>query len=474
MIKNVSFITNMKIPDALKEFAKIFKKNNYQLFLVGGALRDNLLGSPGSDYDFATNATPEEIMKIFPKTIPVGIEHGTILVLYESYQFEVTTFRADGKYSDYRRPDGVNFVRSIDEDLKRRDFTINAFAYDINKKKLIDKFNGKKDLKKKIIKAIGNPDERFNEDALRMVRAVRFASKLDFSIESETLASIEKNAALVENISKERIRDELIKIMKTEKPSIALEYMRKTGLMRYIIPELLYGFEVNQNRFHKYDVYYHNLFSCDAAPSDNYIVRIAALFHDISKPQTKKEQDDNENSFYNHEIIGARVARTILKRLKFSNEETRKISHLIKYHMFYYTEEWTDGAVRRFLKNVGVENLPDLFALRDADRIGNGTKTGVPKTFIDFQDRIKRILEIDGALKVGDLKIDGNVVMKEINIKPSKLVGEILNHLLELVLDNPELNVAEKLIEKTKEYYEKKKNYSLENYGKPPEDLGEF
>ena len=391
----------MKIPEVIKDFAKIFKKHNFQLFLVGGAIRDKLLGNENHDYDFATSATPYEVIKIFPSVIPVGIEHGTVMVLYKDCQFEVTTFRTDGKYSDNRRPDSINFVKNIDEDLKRRDFTINSFAYDLNKKKIIDKFNAKKDLKKKIVKAIGNPDERFTEDALRMVRAVRFAAKLKFDIEEKTLLSIKKNSHLIQNISNERIRDELIKIMQTDKPSIAIEYMRETGLLNYIIPELLAGYEVIQNKFHKYDVYYHNLYSCDAAPKDNYIVRFAALFHDISKPQTKREQDDNENSFYNHEIIGAKIAKTILRRLKFGNDDINKIVHLIKYHMFYYTDEWSDGAVRRFLKNVGIENLSDLFKLRDADRVGNGTKTGIPKTFLDFQDRIKRILEIDNALKLG-------------------------------------------------------------------------
>ena len=464
----------MKIPEVVKEFAKIFKKNSYELFLVGGALRDNLLGSQNNDYDFATSATPYEVMNIFQNVIPVGIDHGTVIVLFGDYQFEVTTFRTDGKYSDNRRPDNVNFVRSIDEDLKRRDFTINAFAYDVNKKKMLDKFNGKKDLKKKIIRAIGKPDERFNEDALRMIRAVRFAAKLNFIIEENTLKSIEKNSALIKNISSERIRDELIKIMSCNKPSIAFEYLRITGLLAQIIPELLTGYGVIQNKFHKYDVYYHNIFSCDAAPSDNYIVRLAALFHDISKPQTRREQDDNENSFYNHEIVGAKIAQNILRRLKFSNDDVRKITHLIKFHMFYYTDEWTDGAVRRFLKNVGVENLPELFLLRDADRLGNGTKTGIPKTFLDFQERIKKILEIDSALKVSDLKIDGDIIMKILNIKPSPLVGEILNYLLELVLDNPEINEEERLIELTKEYYEKKKNFAIENWGKLPEDLGKF
>ena len=464
----------MKIPKLVKKFAKVFKDNNYQIFLVGGALRDQLLSRENNDFDFTTDALPEEVIKIFPSVIPVGIEHGTVLVLFEGEQFEVTTFRVEGGYSDNRRPDFVNFVRNIDEDLKRRDFTINAFAYDINKKKLIDNFSGKKDIKNKIIRAIGNPEERFTEDALRMIRACRFASKLNFIIEENTFLAMQKLAHLVQKLSNERVRDELIKIMQTDKPSIALEYLRTAGLMQFILPELLIGFGVEQNKFHKYDVYYHNLNTCDAAPKDNYIVRIASLFHDISKPQTKKEEVDGEGSFYNHEIVGAKIAYQILKRLKFSNEDIKKITHLIKHHMFYYTDEWTDGAVRRFIRNVGLENLTDLFNIRDADRIGNGTKQGIPKTFIDFKERINKILEIDSALKVTDLEIDGNILIKELNLKSGPLIGEILNYLLEIVLDNPELNKEDILIAKAKEYYDKKTNYSQQEYGKSPEQLGQF
>jgi tRNA nucleotidyltransferase (CCA-adding enzyme) len=247
--------------------------------------------------------------------------------------------------------------------------------------------------------------------------------------------------------------------------------------MKIILPELLNGYGVIQNRFHRFDVYYHNIFSCDAAPKNNYIIRLAALFHDIAKPQTKREKEEEnegENSFYNHEIIGAKAAYHILKRLKFSNEEIKKITHLIKYHMFYYTDEWTDGAVRRFIRNVGTDNLQDLFALRDSDRIGNGTKSGIPKTLLDFKDRIKKTLEIDSALKVTDLKINGNILQKELNLKPGPLIGEILDYLLELCLDNPDLNNEDILQSKAKEYYEKKTRYALEMYGNTPDKLGRF
>jgi tRNA nucleotidyltransferase (CCA-adding enzyme) len=466
----------MKLPDSVIKFAKIFKKNNFQIYLVGGAVRDFLYKNRILDYDFTTNALPEQVIRIFPHVIPVGIEHGTVMVLFEKNEFEVTTFRTEGKYSDSRHPDSVNFVKSIDEDLKRRDFTINALAYDISRKKLIDNFSGRKDLKNKIIKAIGNPEERFSEDHLRMMRACRFASQLEFTIADETLNAIKAQADGITGISCERIRDELIKIMNSRRPSVSFEYMRTTGLLKHILPELESGYGILQNKFHKHNVYYHNLYSCDAAPAGNYIIRLAALFHDIAKPQTKrgKEDDENENSFYNHEIIGARTASKILKRLKFSNNDIRAVSHLIKYHMFYYTDAWTDGAVRRFIRNVGVENLEDLFILREADRIGNGTKQGVPEVFINFKDRIRQILEIDSAFKIRDLDINGDDVMEKINLKSGPIIGEILNYLLELVLDNPELNSEEILLNKAAEFYNKKREYSLKNYGKNPEDLGKF
>jgi len=476
----------IKLNKNVEILASIFNKNGYKIFLVGGSIRDSLLKNEISDFDFATDATPDEMLSIFPNVIPVGIEHGTVIILLNKNSFEVTTFRTDDKYSDFRRPDSVNFVKSIDEDLKRRDFTINGFAYDIINKKLIDNFDGISDLKQKRIKAIGDPLTRFGEDPLRMIRGCRFASKLSFEIEENTLNGIKNSVELIKNISPERIRDEIIKIMLTDKPSIALEYMRITGLMKIILPELLDGYEVIQNKFHKFDVYYHNIYSCDAAPKDSYIIRLSALFHDIAKPITKKNKQEEtetnstdspnnqENSFHNHEIVGSKISYRILKRLKFSNDDIKKITHLVKYHMFYYTDNWTDGAVRRFIRNVGIENINDLFALRNADRIGNGTKLGEAKHFLDFKDRIKNIIDEDGAFKITDLNINGNDIMSLLQIKPGPIIGEILNYLLELVLDNPSYNNKDKLLSLSKEYYDKKKEYSVSEYGELPENLGRF
>lgn len=466
----------MKLPKEVLNFAKKFHENKFQIYLVGGAVRDYLIKGNIIDYDFTTDATPEEVMKIFKSVVPVGINHGTVMVLFEKFSFEVTTFRSDGKYSDNRHPDSITFIKSLDEDLKRRDFTINALAYDIINNKIIDMFNGKDDIKNKIIKAIGEPADRFNEDSLRMLRACRFSSQLNFKIEDNTLDAIRKMSKKINNISTERTRDEIIKLMQTDMPSVGLEYMRITGLMDEILPELSSCYGIYQNRFHKYDVYYHNLYTCDASDKNNYLLRLASLFHDIAKPQTRRGKDDSvdENSFYNHEVIGAKIARRILKRLKFKNSDVISITHLIKHHMFYYTSEWTDGAVRRFIRNVGLENIDELFKLREADRIGNGMKYGIPEAFINFQNRIKKILELDNAFKITDLNIDGNVIMKVLKLTPGPIIGEILNYLLEIVLDNPELNKKKLLIEHAVEYYKKKKEYALKNFGKSPENLGKF
>ncbi len=464
----------MKVSKEIKEIDERFEENGFKLYMVGGAVRDYLLKRKVNDFDFATDATPEEIISIFRKVIPVGIEHGTVSVIHKDKQYEITTFRSDGKYSDSRHPDSVTFIRTIDEDLKRRDFTVNAFAMDIKTKKIKDLFKGMADLKGHLIRAIGNPENRFGEDALRMLRACRFAATLNFKIEENTLDAIKKLSHTIQNISIERIRDEFIKIIESPKPSIGIEYMRFSGLLKEIIPELNDCYEVNQNKFHKYDVYYHNLYSCDAGPKDNRVVRIAALFHDIAKPQTRKEMEENENSFYNHEIIGSYVSNKILKRLKFSNEERHKIVHLIKHHMFYYTQEWSDGAVRRFLRNVGLENLENLFLLREADRKGNGNKEGIPKTFLLFKKKISEIIEKDSALKVTDLDINGNQILDATGTKPGPIIGEILDYLLELVLDEPDLNKNQILIEQAVLYYQKKAKYAFENFGNSPEKLGKF
>jgi poly(A) polymerase/tRNA nucleotidyltransferase (CCA-adding enzyme) len=451
-------IIKAKIEQDIYEIAEKFFNSGYKLYLVGGIIRDNLLNIDisGKESDLATDATPEEIKRIFRKgVIPTGIKHGTVTLIYKDKNYEITTFRIEGKYSDGRRPDEVKYAKTIYEDLSRRDFTINALAFDLKSKKLIDNFNGLADLENKIIRTIGDPDKRFREDGLRLIRAIRFATTLGFTIEEKTFKSIVKNIDMIKSVSFERIRDEFVKILGAEKPSIGIELLRKTEILRLIIPELLLGFGVVQNKFHKYSIYYHNIYSCDYAPKDNLVVRLAALFHDIAKPHTKKIPEDRENdeaTFYNHEVLGTILAKRILKRLKFSNEIIEKVLNLIRNHMFYYTEEWTDSAVRRFIRKVGLDNIEDIFKLREADRLASGIRSENSYHLELLKKHINKILEEENAFSIRDLKVNGYDVMEIKKIPPSPLVGKILNYLFEIVLNDPSKNERETLLKLIKEY----------------------
>jgi len=453
----------MKLPDYIIKVAETLHKNGYQAWVVGGSLRDLILGKEPNDYDIATDARPEDVMKIFRRVIPTGIKHGTVTVLIDKNSIEVTTFRKDGKYIDGRRPEYITYASSIYEDISRRDFTINGIAYNPITDQIIDPYNGIEDIKNKVIRTIGNPIERFHEDGLRCYRACRFSSQLNFTIETNTYESIKKSLDVASKISAERVREEFIKILQSSKPSVGIECMRKSGLLKIAIPELLDGYGVEQNKYHRYDVYYHNLYTCDAATEKDYRIRLAALLHDIGKPYAKKEIKENEKGskksvFYNHEIIGATIAKIIMKRLKFSNADVNFVTHLIRNHMFHYTENWTDGAVRRFLRKIGIENLDALFELRKADRIGNGLKRGESNAIKRFKERIEKIIEQENAITVKDLAVNGYDIMNTFNLKPGPIVGKILNELLEVILDEPEKNNKEALLQIAKEILEKNQN----------------
>ncbi len=450
-------INGLKIPDdfrdRLSEFVNTFNKHGYECYLIGGSVRDLILGYEIYDYDFATNATPEQVIKLFRRVIPTGIKHGTVTVLVKEHEFEVTTFRSEGKYLDGRRPEKIHYAESLDEDVMRRDFTINGMAYDLKTNEIIDHVGGIEDLNKGIIRTIGNPVERFSEDGLRSFRACRFAAKLGFVIEDETFSAIGKTLDISAMVSSERIRDELIKLLAAARPSIGFEYMRKSGLLKLWLPELESCYDINQNRFHVHDIYYHSLYSCDAAPVEKPLVRLAALLHDIGKVGTRRMGEDGDYTFYNHEVIGARLVRKIMKRLKFSNNECEAVNNLVINHMFHYTDDWSDGAVRRFMRKVGVENIPDLFELREADRIGNGSRTGLPEPIMKLQNRIESVIEAENAITVRDLKIDGNIIMSSFDLKPGPIIGKILHELLEIVLDHPDMNTEEILQQKAVEIY---------------------
>jgi poly(A) polymerase/tRNA nucleotidyltransferase (CCA-adding enzyme) len=440
----------MKIPLHVLKIAQELHKRGFQAWVVGGSIRNILIGKPAYDHDIATNATPDQVMGIFPRTVPTGVKHGTVTVLSGIESVEITTFRSDGTYSDARHPDRISYAKTIGEDLSRRDFTMNGIAHNPITDELVDPYGGRQDIRNELIRTIGNPLDRFSEDGLRPFRACRLASQLDFTIEEKTFKAIISCLDKAAQVSVERIRDEFIKIIESPKPSIGIELMRKSGLLELFLPELLTGYEVNQNVYHRYDVYYHNLYSCDAADPKDYRIRLAALFHDIGKFHAKKEIEERtkgkKSVFYNHEIIGAGITKRIMRRLKFSNQDIKVVTHLIRNHMFHYTNLWTDGAIRRFMRKVGLENLQALFELRRADRIGNGLKQGNSRAVQNLRHRIEIILEKENAITVKDLVINGNDVMKQFNLQSGPIIGTILNHLLEEILDDPEKNNRDSLL----------------------------
>ncbi|MCQ2597963.1 MAG: HD domain-containing protein [Treponema sp.] len=445
----------------LKKFGKVFEENGFEAYLVGGAVRDIILNKPCSDWDVATNAKPEDVMKLFKFVVPTGIAHGTVTVHFHKTEIEVTTFRTESDYSDGRHPDKVEYAATIEEDLSRRDFTMNAIAVNLKNGKIVDPFCGRKDIKKKIIRTVGKPNERFMEDGLRPIRALRFASQLKFSIEKDTYSEIQNPCVQkkITSISIERFRDELLKMMKSEKPSVGLKLMEETCILKLFIPEfeICRGCIQGDGRgFHDFDVLDHLFYACDGAPANNYKVRLAALFHDISKPQVKRivqgEDGTEQFTFYNHDMVGAKTTENILRRLKFSNEEIADISHLVKNHMFHYEPTWTDAAVRRFIVRVGLEYMNDLFDLRVADVFGmhnnevNLRNSTTSENLLELKERIEKISEKQNALSLKDLAVNGKDLM-EAGIPAGKRLGVILNQLFEAVLEDPEMNDKGKLIE---------------------------
>ncbi|MEL3912733.1 CCA tRNA nucleotidyltransferase [Treponema pedis] len=429
----------------LKEAALIFLQAGFSVYLVGGAVRDWFLGKKCKDYDIATDAAPYQVQKLFRKTIPTGIEHGTVTVLYKGEQIECTTFRCEADYSDGRRPDTVNYVRTIQEDLSRRDFTMNAIAVNLADGSVVDPFNGIKDIKAKRIKTVGEPVLRFGEDGLRPIRAIRFAAQLNFHIEEKTLNAIPLMLEVCKKISPERFRDEFIKILKTENPIIALKLLESSGLLREFLPELFLCRGVEQRGMHKFDVLDHSFLACNAAPAENLIVRLAALFHDIGKPSTRILNEYGDYTFYKHEVVSEKMTRRIMQRLKFSNKETDEVCHLILNHMFNYTDDWSDAAVRRFIVRVAPENILNLFALRRADGFALTAETIDLRSLLNFQKRIEKILESENAFSIKDLAVNGNDLITA-GIAPGPKLGIILKELFSTVLDDPEQNTKDKLL----------------------------
>ncbi len=470
MQKANTFKVKFAIPEYVQTVARILLKEGYCCYLVGGALRDVVLNIQPDDFDLATNARPEAMLDIFPKAVSTGVRFGTVTVLVqdkggETHEVQVTTFRKEEKYLGGRWPAEVKFVDDLFDDLQRRDFTFNAMAFDFGSSELdgkevlkewtvYDPFNGCKDIDAKLVRAVGDPVERFTEDGLRSFRACRLASQLGFEIEENTFEAIKKTLAVASQISIERIRDEFVKMLKnSEKPSTGIELMYRTGLLSIFLPELVTTIGVDQPIFHKSDVYTHLLKTLDLAPVN---IRLAALFHDIGKPA--KAMADGH--FYGHDMEGERLTKEIMRRLKFPNAEIERTARLVRYHMFFFpvvsedaseeeieqyeAKKWTDAAVRRFIARVGEENIDDLFALRIADGTSNPFSTFKIEEIHKLQERISEVRQKDMALKITDLKINGNDLI-ELGIKRGPEIGRILKKLLDMVIEDPSINETGKL-----------------------------
>jgi len=496
------------------------QQHGFDAYIVGGAVRDLLLNhipadDPRSvtDYDFTTNAKPEQIQTVFPEnfyentfgTVSVTDQHIRSLLklapplpiqpaktdrLFDAAQatklhtslaqplvvkdmaapllpdYQITTYRADEVYDDFRRPTMMTWGESLEQDLQRRDFTVNALALQISEAEItrilsfqnlpeaalvevtvVDPFNGLTDLNQQVLRAVGVPSQRFMEDALRMLRAIRFSVQLNFTIETETFTAIQNNASLLKHISGERIRDEVLKILASDYPTEGIELLDEAGLLEFIFPELLAAKGIEQGGHHTTDVWTHSLEALRYCPSPDPIVRLATLIHDIAKPETQRFTDTTI-TFYNHEIIGARVAKKIAQRLKLAKRDVDRIFTLVRYHMFYYQPHNTDAAIRRFMRKVGLENIDDILAVREGDRLGSGARQ-TSWRLEEMKERMRQ--QLHQPMEVTDLAINGHDLMTELGLKPGPQIGKILHDLFEKVLDDPELNSKEKLLAAAKQ-----------------------
>lgn len=439
---------DVTLPQSVTDFMRTLTTNGFEVYVVGGAVRNLLLKKEVTNWDFTTNATPPQIQTLFPDHFYHNV-YGTVTVKSDDFLFEITPYRKESGYTDCRHPTNIEWAQTLEEDLMRRDFTINAMAYD--GKKIVDMFDGKKHIEEKKIVAVGNPDNRFQEDALRLMRGIRFAAQLGFFIDEATRTSMTKNALLIKNISWERIRDELMKILASNHPSEGFLFLRNTGILKYILPELDDCFAIPQKspkRHHVYDVGTHLIMALKACPSPDPIVRFAAVMHDIGKVGTfHKDEESGLITFYNHEVVGTIQAKQIATRLRLSNEQREKFVRLIEHHQFTVSEDQTDKAVRRFIRDVGKEYVNDMFDVRTADRVGSGS-TPTSWRLDLFKKRVVEVQKEPFAVK--DLKVNGLDVMKIKKIEPSRQVGDILDALFEKVVNKELENDRDVLLSELK------------------------
>ncbi len=448
-----------KIPKPVLETLTIFHQNGFEAYVVGGSLRDTILNKKDiNDWDITTNAVPSEIIELFPDSFYEN-DFGTVGIKTEPFLsngkknrehdvIEATTYRIESTYSDKRRPDEIKFAKTLKEDLSRRDFTMNALALNSNNE-LIDEFNGQNDIKNKIIRAVGDADIRFNEDALRMMRAVRFAAQLNFKIEEKTMSALTKNADLLPHVSMERIQEEFSKIVMSSHPRHGIQLLHDSGLLKHIIPELEKGIGVAQNHHHIYDVWEHNLRALETCPSKKLSVKLAALLHDIGKPKSKRGKA-RDCTFYNHEYIGEHMTRKILQRMKYSKKIITHTSMLVRNHMFYYSVgDVTEAAVRRIIQKVGLDNIGDLMDVRIGDRLGSNTPKAMPYKLRHFQYMVDKVSKDPVSVKM--LKLNGDIMIKDLGFKPGRKIGAILDILLSEVIEQPKLNTLDYLSKRAQE-----------------------
>lgn len=441
-------MVSVKVPHEIIALMTTLKNAGFEAYVVGGCVRDALLGIVPHDWDVTTNATPDRVQELFPEHVyenafgTVGVKTGsddpTCAIV------EVTTYRVEQGYSDARHPDSVFFARTVSEDLARRDFTVNAIALAVDDNgsviEIIDPFGGQGDNTKKIIRAVGDARTRFGEDALRMMRAVRLSAQLDFTIDIDTQRAISDQAHLLKRISKERVRDEFIKIIMTPRAAWGVQLLESFGLLTFIAPGLREGIGVTQNLHHIYTVWEHNLRTLDYAATKGFSlpIRLAALFHDAGKPRSKHGEGEY-STFYSHEMVSTRIIRDTLRDLKFPSDIERDATHLVRYHMFNYAVgDVSPAGVRRLVARVGERYIDDLIKLREADRIGSGVPKAMPYKLRHLLFMIEKVK--NDPISPKKLVINGTQIMDMLTLYPSPRVGHILNALLEEVIDDPTRN----------------------------------
>jgi len=435
----------LDVPDEVVSLIKRINRHKYQAYLVGGSVRDRILKREIYDWDVATSAPPALIMRLFKRTYPTGLKHGTVTVLYKGLKFEVTTFRSESVYKDGRHPEEVRFGVDIYEDLSRRDFTINSIAYNPIQNEIIDPYGGLKDIERRLIRCVGRAVDRFSEDGLRCIRAIRFAAVLNFKLHRDILPAIRETIPVFMKVSIERVREEFLKLLSAEKPSRGIIYLHKSGILEKILPELSSSIGFVQNRWHKHDLFTHSLKIVDYLPRTDPELRLIGLLHDIAKPICKTGPTEDA-TYYGHDSKGAEMVEEIFKRFKFSNKSIERARLIVANHMIGYKSDWSDAAIRRLMRRLNRETYT-IIEFQKADVMARGTsvKSSI-RLLNELKERVEMLERESSALNLHQLKVDGNDVMKIKDITPSPEVGRILKRLMEMVIERPELNRRDRLL----------------------------